>query len=189
MDVKRAGPVGQLWLITGERGAGKTLLCQRQAAQARLSGLDVAGVLSPGVFEAGEKIAIQVEDVRSGERRLLASRAAPLEGRCSLNQSPNPTRSSFDLGWSFDLQALEWGNTVLQQATPCDVLIVDELGPLEFLQGQGWQAGLHAISGGAYRLALVVVRPSLLSQAQQRWPAAGVIPAGGPGKFDLLAEL
>ena len=139
-----------LWLISGVIGAGKTALCRALAGEARAAGWDVAGLLSPGVFEAGQKIAIQVEDLRSGERRLLAS------------IEPRP---GFDLPfgqWHFDRAALAWGNHVLKHSLPCDLLVVDELGPLELLHGQGFTAAQGALAGGRYRMGLAVVRPALV---------------------------
>jgi nucleoside-triphosphatase THEP1 len=70
---------------------------------------------------------------------------------------------------------IAWGNEVLRAATPCDVLIVDELGTLEFDRGEGWLTGLSAIDAGDYRLGVVVIRPELLAVAQRRWPHAQVI--------------
>ena len=37
-----------------------------------------------------------------------------------------------------DAEVLAWGTRILQQATPCDLLVVDELGPLKFERGEGW---------------------------------------------------
>jgi nucleoside-triphosphatase len=139
-----------LWLISGVIGAGKTALCRALAGEARAAGWDVAGLLSPGVFEAGQKTAIQVEDLRSGERRLLAS------------IEPRP---GFDLPfgqWHFDRAALAWGNHVLEHSVPCDLLVVDELGPLELLHGQGFTAAQAVLAGGRYRLGIAVVRPALV---------------------------
>ncbi len=139
-----------LWVISGEIGAGKTALCRALVDRARPAGWDVAGLLSPGVFEAGQKIAIQVEDLRSRERRLLASREP---------------RAGFDLAfgqWHFDRVALAWGNHVLEHGAPCDLLMVDELGPLELVRGQGFTAGLAVLAGGRYRVGIAVVRPALV---------------------------
>jgi hypothetical protein len=73
---------------------------------------------------------------------------------------------------------MAWGNDVLGAATPCDLLIVDELGPLEFERNRGWTDGLAAVDSGDYRHALVVVRPQLLPAARARWPHAQVVDVG-----------
>lgn len=145
----------QVWMLTGERGAGKTSLCRALAARAQESGWDAAGVTSPGVFENGSKTGILVEDVRRSERRPLAA----LEGR-----------GTFDLPvgkWFFDRDVMDWGDQVIASSSPCDLLIVDELGPLELLQRGGWQSALEVLRGDGYRLALVVIRPELQTLAQE----------------------
>lgn len=154
-----------LFIITGPRSAGKTTLCAGLVRLARQAGRQVAGVLSIGVFEDGQKVAIDVQDLRSGERRRLAQR----------RQAGQPVVGAQTPGWHFDPSALAWGNTLLQTATPTDLLIVDELGPLELEQGQGWTAGLPALDSGFYRWSLVVIRPELLAIARQRWPTAKII--------------
>ncbi len=159
MDVKTP----PLWLVTGERGAGKTTFCRRLAEEARADGWRVAGLLSPAVFEAGVKTGILVEDLASGEQRPLASLAA---------------RPPFDLPlgrWFFDPAALDWGNRVLQDCPPCDLLIVDELGPLELLRGQGWTSALTALLRPDIRLGLAVVRPELETTLRARLPARETI--------------
>jgi len=160
MDV---GHRSRILILSGSRQAGKTTFCQRMLSQARQAGWQVAGVVCPARFEGGQKVGIEVVDVRSGERCLLASQ---LPGECT-----GPTVGP----WTFSTQALEWGNGVLQRATPCDLLVVDELGPLEFDQGQGFTAGFEALRSQLFRLALVVIRPECLPQAQECWPRAEVI--------------
>jgi nucleoside-triphosphatase THEP1 len=116
-----------------------------------------------GEFEGELKTAIQVEDLRTGERRLLASREAV--------DCQGPKLGS----WQFSEAALAWGDERLREASPCDLLVVDELGPLEFERGEGWRSGFAAITDGVYRQALVVVRPEYLHVARQRWPEARVL--------------
>lgn len=165
-----------LVVITGERGCGKTTLCQALAVAARGAGWDVAGVLSPARVVDGRKVAFDGVDLRRGERRQLAQRTA--------KDAPG------ELGWEFDVSAMAWANEVLGAAVPCDLLIVDELGPLEFEQGQGWMAGLEAVASGKYRHAVVVVRTELLEAAQATWPQARVLDAGhGKSLQDLLCLL
>lgn len=154
---------GQLLLITGEIGSGKTLLCRLLVEAARRAQWRVSGLLSPGRFEGERKVGIDVLDLRRGESRPLARLAAADEGGVRTQK------------WRFDPRCLAWGNRALQAALPTDLLVVDELGPLEFERGQGWQAGLEAIDhAGSYRLALAVIRPSLLAVARQRWLQAQV---------------
>jgi nucleoside-triphosphatase THEP1 len=157
-------------MITGSRGAGKTKFCQEIARAARQAGLDVAGIVSVAVFEGIYRKEIIAEDLRTGESHLLATRRdteAPLQ--------PLATRN-----WQFDPQGLAWGSRVLADSVPVSVLIVDELGTLEFEREQGWLSGLEALDSQQYSLALVVIRPELLGSALQRWPNAYIVEIDTP---------
>ncbi len=142
-------------LLTGESGCGKTTLCQRVVATLRARGANVAGVLSLPRFARGEKIGMDVADVRTGERVALAERVATGAGTANL-------------AWKFDDAGLARGAQILRAAPPCDVLIVDELGPLELVHHVGWIGALDILRARNYRAALVVVRPSLLENFQAR---------------------
>ena len=150
-------------LLTGEIGSGKTSLCLEVIAAARAAGVQLGGLVSPGIFQDGEKIAIDVLDVGSGERMRLA------EG---------PGGEATDLTtrrWTFQSQAVTWGNQVLENSVPCQLLVIDELGPLEFLRGEGWLNGFRAVSSGNFTAALLVIRPSLLEEAHKRWKVEEII--------------
>jgi len=158
----------RLWMVTGPRGVGKTTFCRLLAGHACTAGWDVAGLLSPAVIEEGFKTGVLVEDLRTSEQRPLASAA------------PHPP---FDLqlgDWFFDRATLDWGNHVLETCLPCDLLIVDELGPLELMRGAGWASALAVLRQPNYRLGLVVVRPELQESARARLPVAGTIPLDAP---------
>jgi hypothetical protein len=68
---------------------------------------------------------------------------------------------------------------VLSAATPCDLLIVDELGPLELVGGHGWVHALDVLRKGDFGAALVVCRPSLLDELEENLgaPPAAVFKA------------
>jgi nucleoside-triphosphatase THEP1 len=152
-------------IVTGRGGAGKTTFCRLLIEHLRRMGWDAAGMLSPGVYENGEHVAIEGLDLRSGETRILATRreAGPdLAG-------PQTTR------WSFDAHALAWGDGVFASATPCDILVVDEIGPLELERGEGWTEALQALDRGDFRVGVVVIRQHLLAKGLQRWPDAAVM--------------
>lgn len=161
---------GQLFIVTGDFGAGKTTFCAQLIAQSRILGLKVGGVLSPAVFENGQKTGINAVDLSTGQQIGLATLRSPGDQSCG----PQTQR------WLFNPQGITWGNAVLQTAVPCDLLVVDELGPLEFEMKQGWVAGFSALDSGQYRAGVVVIRPSLLAPARQQWPAARLITLPAP---------
>ena len=147
-----------LLLLTGGRGAGKTRWCLKLLDEARAAGISAVGVLSPPVYTAGDKTAIDLLNVASGQRQRLAERPRPGEP------------GTAGLGWRFDPAVLDRGNAVLEKLPPGELLLIDELGPLEFRGEGGFIAGFAAIDARHYRLAVVVVRPELLDAARQRWP-------------------
>lgn len=187
--------MSRLFLLTAPSGAGKTTFCAALADRAHLAGWDVAGVLSPPVFEEGEKVGILVRNLRTGETRPLAIAASrpgnllPHDARLSPDASrPTPDASRptphasrltlYDLSlghWLFSSASLAWGNDFLANSLPADLFIVDEIGPLELVRGKGWTNALQALRSQKYRLALVVIRPSLLEPAQALFPEAEVL--------------
>lgn len=173
MNIKES----KLWIITGPIQVGKTHFCLYLIDQARAKGLNLAGVICPPVFNRENKTAISIEDVKSHTRKTLATaRTTEKEG-------------IFTEAWDFDEEVLNWGNQILAGTGGCDLLFVDELGPLEFNRRLGWQNGLQAIDKGEYKTAVVVIRPSLTETAINRWPHAKVIEIPARMKQDLLKSL
>ncbi len=144
-------PSGSILVVTGRQDAGKTSYCRGLAERWRRAGLKTAGILSVGRFNDGEKTGFHAHDLAGGESRLLASRSpGELQG-FRLDQ------------WVFDPRVMEWGNRVLAGVDDADLLVVDELGPLEFLFQQGWLAAFDLLKKKRYRLAVVVIRPECLA--------------------------
>ena len=162
--------------MTGEIQSGKTSLCLEIVEHARLRGYRLEGLISPGVFQDGQKIAIDLEDIKTGERRRLAER---------IEERPTELQTR---RWAFIPEIAAWGNQVLERVQPCDLLLIDELGPLEFHRDQGWTAGFKAVARGDYQAALLVIRPSLLEDALNRWDDASVIDLDLPSKSFRSAE-
>ncbi len=150
-------------IITGEIETGKTNLCLKVADLADQAGIKTMGLVSPAVFESGSKIAIDIQDLSTGEKRRLA-RLRDLE--------------ETDLGtkrWSFFSDAVRWGNQVLREVTPCDLLIIDELGPLEFDRSQGWVEAFDLLDRGEFQAVILVIRPVLVQQASRRWQISRIV--------------
>lgn len=158
-----SSPHGPIWIVTGARGIGKTRFCQNLIRKASQKAMSVEGIICPPGFTGADKTSIQVQSIKTGERFQLARvRNEETDGLITDH-------------WIFDAEVMKWGDQVLAKAGECDLLIVDELGPLEFERGEGWQSGLLAVDKGQYEIAVVVIRPELLTLACQRWPSAKVI--------------
>jgi nucleoside-triphosphatase THEP1 len=150
-------------ILSGESGCGKTTLCARTVTLARGRGLKVAGLLTPPLLADGRKVGLDVEDIRTGQRRPLAAACAE-SSRNFVGSTDGPATE----GWHFHAGGLAWGTQILCRAAPCDLLVIDELGPLELVRDQGWIIGIDVLRDGHYRIALVSVRPALLSRFRKR---------------------
>jgi nucleoside-triphosphatase len=157
---------GRLIIISGAIGSGKSTLCSQLAAYFQGAGWQLSGLVSRGVFTDNQKKAIAAVNLNDGEARLLAVyRLQPISDK----------DGDLPLHWDFDPATLAWGNQVFQQTGLTDLLVVDELGPLEMKRNEGWTAAITAINERRFRLALLVLRPALLTQAVKQWPWAQVI--------------
>lgn len=159
---------GSLVVVSGLRQTGKTRWCRALVDQARHQGIAVAGLLAPAVFDGRHKSAIDQLDLRTGETRRLANRQRAFRGRWAFGND-NPRAA-----WSFDDEVIAWGNAILEaeleRAT--ELLVIDEIGPLELVHQEGLSAALSILDARTYRLAVVVVRSSLVARALERWPWA-----------------
>ncbi|MBM4467484.1 MAG: DUF2478 domain-containing protein [Chloroflexi bacterium] len=148
-------------LLTGKRQVGKTTVCKHVAELARERGYDPAGVLTPALLdEDGLPVAYHVLMVSDGEQRLLARADGDLGG-------PRTSR------YSFDADVFSWVMGKLRGAISqgCDLLIVDEIGPLELEQGKGLAPILSDLSASGLPPLLLVVRPELIERLQRRLPS------------------
>lgn len=139
--------------MTGPSGSGKTTACGRLVSAGRERGLTVSGLLT--VVERTDGGAARwAQDLRGGQRRLIARE---VESRRTGSMRTGSLR------WRFSSEGLLWGDQVLATACPTDVLVIDEVGPLELLHGSGWHRGMLLALAGRFRLAVVAVRPALVS--------------------------
>jgi nucleoside-triphosphatase THEP1 len=147
----------EIIVITGQKDTGKTRLCMQLIELLRQQNRQVSGLVSPGLYQAGQKNGILVRDIASGEQKQLAFYDPGWDAQV-------PSRE-----WRFDMQVVEWGNQRLKTVLKSDILVIDELGFLELEQNRGWTAGLNLLDTKAFQYAVVVVRPDLLETARLRW--------------------
>ena len=148
------------FILSGPREIGKTTFLKQLIKQTQDLQIRVAGVISPAVVENGQKTAIDLVDLSTSRVKRLA------------NLRMTESQGIYTERWAFSSESLEWGNQILAASIPCDLLIVDELGPIELERGQGWQKGILALSSNQFQAAVAVIRPELLDKAFSLWPQA-----------------
>jgi len=150
-----------LILLSGERGVGKSTACHKLVERVRRAHRTVGGVIGDAQFNvAGVKIGVELLDLTSGERRQQASAIADLGGR--------------RVGrYSMDDAVLAWAAEIVLQAivSNLDLVIVDEIGPLELSEGGGFAGALPALLARPAQDAVLVVRPELSADLAARLEA------------------
>jgi nucleoside-triphosphatase THEP1 len=145
----------RILVLSGASGCGKTTICLKVTKLARDHGWSLQGVLTLPRCDQDQKVGLDVQDVMTGDVRPLAEVAGVTDG---------PSTGRFH----FYSKGIRWANEILSRVRPCDLFILDELGPLELRSGQGWNVGLDVLRTGVYKTALVVVRPTLLDRFAER---------------------
>ena len=140
-------------LITGERDTGKTTLCLALHRHLTRRGVAVAGLIT----EQPEPHTLVSVELRNGQRHTLTH---PFES----------DRGIAFTNFRLNLLALQRSAAALRRSFPTQLFILDELGPLELLHGEGWVEALTLLGGDDYEAALIVVRPALLAEAVRQLP-------------------
>ena len=126
--------LGKINLIVGERDVGKTTLCFNLIENLKFMRYSVAGIISPGIYHDEVKVGINALNIKSGENVKLADYSPGWD-------IENPIRI-----WKMNSKAIPWGNDVLTKSIPCDVLIIDEIGYLEFENNHGFSVAVEFAS-------------------------------------------
>ncbi|TVQ38647.1 MAG: hypothetical protein EA384_08870 [Spirochaetaceae bacterium] len=147
-------------LITGARGAGKSTLCSAVYRKAVSSGWSVCGVISRAVYDHDsglDRIGIDAFNITTSETTPLARRDGSLDGsRWACYTFSDQTISDCV---SATVEALDSG---------AELLILDEIGPLELTADKGFLPILTFLGNTRLpRATFAVVRPSLHDRLQQ----------------------
>ena len=152
-------------LLSGDRGVGKSTACQKLVKMACRRGKTIGGFLSTALFDdKGDKIGIKLVDPRMGEERHLASIAEDLGGLL--------------VGiYHMNAETLSWGTALALSAIEgeLDLILIDELGPLELNRNEGFAGVLPALYEVSNVNCLVVVRPELIDNLERRLIATVIV--------------
>jgi iron complex transport system ATP-binding protein len=135
-------------ILTGPVGSGKTTFLERALPSLRERHPNLDGYLSLRIFAGGATTGYDLRDLRSAARIPFLRRRGEADG--------------FRVGPYVLLpQGLAAAEEIIRRGGPADLLIVDEVGPLELAGGGVWPA-LSGEFAGRDRPALVVVRETLV---------------------------
>jgi nucleoside-triphosphatase THEP1 len=157
-------------LLIGAPEAGKTLVCQHVVEAARHKGLRVSGLITEARRLTSGRVVQTVLNLRTGERRRLANYVGVDEGE------PIGRGVAGRFSWTFVGDSVRWGRHELDRCLTgsTDLLVVDQLGPLELLAGSGWVNAVRVLQEGRYGLAVVVVNALVVTQLKERLDDAEV---------------
>ena len=148
-----------LIMLTGKGGCGKTTACWKALPGLRASGVRMAGFISPPLLDAsGKKTGIEMLNLATGEHHTFAR---------IVSRDQNP-----DVGvYRLEEDAIDWARSVLAAAlfSDTDLLVIDEIGPLELKRGGGFAFALQPLADPE-RIpnAIVIVRQELVDELSER---------------------
>lgn len=143
----------RITVVSGDRGTGKTEFCEDLIQIYRGHNHRCAGILQPARYDNGaeEKTGFDLINLETDERKPA--------GRI---------RTEIDYGnaigkWTIDTDVFTWANEQLANVEESDLLVIDELGPLEFTEKSGLTAAFRTLRDAKYRDAYVVIRPECIA--------------------------
>jgi len=135
-------------ILSGRVHGGKTTLIQKSLSRWASRGLRFGGFLSPCVRSEGGEAEYDFLDLKDGWRLPFLRRAGEPDW-----EHIGP--------YYFVPQTLEAARALIRAATPDEVLIVDEVGPLELAHGGLWPALNEVVFKPGHK-TLLVAREEIL---------------------------
>ncbi|OQY19010.1 MAG: hypothetical protein B6I36_05445 [Desulfobacteraceae bacterium 4572_35.1] len=151
-----------VFILTGERGRGKTAALQILVAELKRYQINISGIIARGLWHNGKRSGFDVLDLHSGQ-------STPL---CRVSDRDDGVRNGpfyfYEEGLSAGKQALSASS--YEQA---ELIVVDEVGPLE-LGGKGWAAQLDSLLVSSRCPVVLSVRPRLVNAVIEHWSLPAV---------------
>ena len=146
-------------LVVGEPGSGKTSWCREYVDRRRESGSSVGGILCPAIEQQGQRVGSNAVDLLTGQEVPFA--------RLSGYESFKGGERVGDFTISRDAISFACGAIERAVESNCDLVVIDEVGPLE-LSDQGLMSAVELALASAVNV-LIVVRSSLKEALQKHF--------------------
>jgi nucleoside-triphosphatase THEP1 len=158
LSVARGTPHAGIVILTGRTGSGKTTLAGLVTEELHARGVRVAGILARGLLAGSRRSGFDLVDLSTG-------RSMPL---CRVGEPGGPGHQRCG-PFEFTRAGLEFGGSALAvDAGRADVVVIDEVGPLE-LSGGGWADALDSLTVHFDGALLIVARLAVVDAVRTRW--------------------
>ena len=145
-------------LLTGNPGVGKTSVLMKTVNALKEGGCKVGGMISREMREGGTRVGFEILDLNSSKRGWLAhvgQRSGPQVGKYRVNIE--------------DLNVVG-ARAILDAVENCDVIAIDEIGPMELFSEKFKEAVRKALE--SRRLAIAIIhwkaQDVLIGEARKR---------------------
>ena len=148
----------RLIFVTGPPGIGKTSVLLRSVNGLKNRGYEIGGMISRDVREGGVRVGFEIMDFSTGQRGWLAH----------INQPMGPKISKYRVNLT-DLEAIGV-SSILDAIGNADIIIVDEIGPMELFSSAFRDAVVKAVESDKPLLGTIHfgLRNSFVSSLKNR---------------------
>jgi nucleoside-triphosphatase len=145
-------------LLTGSPGVGKTTVLIKAVNALKERGYSVGGMISREIREGGTRVGFEILNLNNSERGWLAH----------VNQEGGPQVGKYRVNLS-DLNNIG-GEAIIYAVENCDVVAIDEVGPMELFSEKFRDATRRALESPKLVMALVhwKAQDKLVSDAKKR---------------------
>ena len=133
----------RLIFLTGQPGVGKTSILLKVVDELKKKGYKIGGMISSEARLGGIRVGFEIIDIHTGRKGWLAhadQATGPRVGRYRVNRN--------------DLDALG-ANSILEAEKNADVIVADEIGPMELFSSAFRQSIVVAIKSGKPLLGVI----------------------------------
>lgn len=152
-----------IFILTGRTNQGKTSFTRQLIEELQKEALTVRGFVTLGNTNDSSRNAYNIKDILSGKETALCSTQTDA-------QKPHYGR------FYFEESGIEKGcDTIAQTLThPTDLLVIDELGPME-INDRGWAPAIEKVVENNACAQFWVVREKLVKPLMRKWNVGDVV--------------
>ncbi len=152
-----------VFILTGRINQGKTRFTRELVEKLQKEGLAISGLITLGNNNDSSRNAYKIKNIQTGEETALCS------------TQPSSTKPHYGRFY-FEESGIEQGcNIIVQTLTrPTDLLVIDELGPME-INDRGWAPAIEKVVENNACAQLWVVREKLVKPMMRKWNVGDVV--------------